>query len=165
MHCPLVANRKMRWSIASHSIRTLDLGCWKRSMYQLSHNHCLILPILIARFMSLSQRKIKNYKMNGWDLNCGSLLLETTALPTMPLPYLGTMIECYLQWWSGAWSHSSNSYQSQSIPFRINFIYVRAASYLCVGTYQCDQIGQFIALLGTFQSLRQQLFCPNCPHS
>ena len=27
---------------------------------------------------------------------------------------------------------------------------------------QCDQIGQFIALWATFQSLWQQLFCPNC---
>ena len=29
---------------------------------------------------------------------------------------------------------------------------------------QCDQIGRFIAFWATFQSLRQQLFCPNCPH-
>ena len=29
---------------------------------------------------------------------------------------------------------------------------------------QCDQIGRFIALWATFQSLRQQLFFPNCPH-
>ena len=29
---------------------------------------------------------------------------------------------------------------------------------------QCDQIGQFIVLWATFQSLLQQLFCPNCPH-
>ena len=29
---------------------------------------------------------------------------------------------------------------------------------------QCDQIGRFIALWSTFQSLRQQLFCPSCPH-
>ena len=28
---------------------------------------------------------------------------------------------------------------------------------------QCVQIGQFIAISATFQSLRQQLFCPNCP--
>ena len=29
---------------------------------------------------------------------------------------------------------------------------------------QCDQIGRFIALWATFQSLWQQLFCPNRPH-
>ena len=29
---------------------------------------------------------------------------------------------------------------------------------------QCDQIEQFIALWVTFQSLWQQLFCPNCPY-
>ena len=29
---------------------------------------------------------------------------------------------------------------------------------------QCDQIGRFIELWTTFQSLWQQLFCPNCPH-
>ena len=29
---------------------------------------------------------------------------------------------------------------------------------------QCDKFGQFIALWATFQSLRQQLFCPNCAH-
>ena len=29
---------------------------------------------------------------------------------------------------------------------------------------QCDQIGQFIALWTIFQSLWQQLFCPNQPH-
>ena len=29
---------------------------------------------------------------------------------------------------------------------------------------QCDQIGQFIALWATFQSLWRQLFCPNHPH-
>ena len=29
---------------------------------------------------------------------------------------------------------------------------------------QCDQIRQFIALVATFQSLWQQLFCPSCPH-
>ena len=35
----------------------------------------------------------------------------------------------------------------------------------CVFYYtQCDQIGQFIAFWVTFQSLWQQLFCPNCPH-
>ena len=30
---------------------------------------------------------------------------------------------------------------------------------------QCDKIGRFIGLWATFQSLRQQLFCPNLPHS
>ena len=30
--------------------------------------------------------------------------------------------------------------------------------------FQCDQIGRFIALWATFQSLWQQLFCPNHPH-
>ena len=29
----------------------------------------------------------------------------------------------------------------------------------------CDHIGRFIALWATFQSLWQQLFSPNCPHS
>ena len=29
---------------------------------------------------------------------------------------------------------------------------------------QCHQIGRFIALWATFQSLWYQLFCPNCPH-
>ena len=29
---------------------------------------------------------------------------------------------------------------------------------------QCDHIGQFITLWATFQSLFQQLFCPNCQH-
>ena len=29
---------------------------------------------------------------------------------------------------------------------------------------QCDQIGHIIALWPTFQSLWQQLFCPNYPH-
>ena len=32
-------------------------------------------------------------------------------------------------------------------------------------TDQCDQIGQFFGLWATFQSLRQQLICPNFPHS
>ena len=31
--------------------------------------------------------------------------------------------------------------------------------------WQCDQIGQFIGLWATFQSLWQQLVCPNLPHS
>ena len=31
--------------------------------------------------------------------------------------------------------------------------------------WQCDQIGQFIGLWATFQSLWTQLFCPNIPHS
>ena len=30
--------------------------------------------------------------------------------------------------------------------------------------FQCDQIGRFIELWVTFQSMWQQLFCPNCPH-
>ena len=30
---------------------------------------------------------------------------------------------------------------------------------------QCDQIGPFIGLWATFQSLWQQLICPNLPHS
>ena len=30
---------------------------------------------------------------------------------------------------------------------------------------QCDQIGRFIGLWASFQSLRQQLVCPNLPHS
>ena len=30
--------------------------------------------------------------------------------------------------------------------------------------HHCDQIGRFIAFWATFQSLWQQLFCPNCPH-
>ena len=30
---------------------------------------------------------------------------------------------------------------------------------------QCDQIGQFIGLWETFQSLWQQIICPNFPHS
>ena len=29
---------------------------------------------------------------------------------------------------------------------------------------QCDQIGRFIGLCTTFQSLQQQLICPNLPH-
>ena len=29
---------------------------------------------------------------------------------------------------------------------------------------QCDQIGRFIAFWPTFQSLWEQLFCPNYPH-
>ena len=33
------------------------------------------------------------------------------------------------------------------------------------GRSQCDQIGQFIGLRATFQSLWQQLFCPNLWHS
>ena len=33
-----------------------------------------------------------------------------------------------------------------------------------VGSLQCDQIGRFIAPWATFQSLWQQLFCPNCPY-
>ena len=33
-----------------------------------------------------------------------------------------------------------------------------------MGQQQGDQIGQFIVLWATFQSLWQQLFCPNCPH-
>ena len=32
------------------------------------------------------------------------------------------------------------------------------------GDVQCDQIWRFIGQLATFQSLWQQLFCPNCPH-
>ena len=30
---------------------------------------------------------------------------------------------------------------------------------------QCDQIGRFIGLWATFQSICQQLICPNIPHS
>ena len=30
---------------------------------------------------------------------------------------------------------------------------------------QCDQIGRFIGICATFQSLMQQLICPNLPHS
>ena len=30
---------------------------------------------------------------------------------------------------------------------------------------QCDQIGRFIGLWAPFQSLWQQLICPNLPHS
>ena len=30
---------------------------------------------------------------------------------------------------------------------------------------QCDQIGRFIGVWATFQSLWQQLICPNLPHS
>ena len=30
---------------------------------------------------------------------------------------------------------------------------------------QCDQIGQFIGLWATLQSIWQQLICPNLPHS
>ena len=36
--------------------------------------------------------------------------------------------------------------------------------YKRVYNYQCDQIRWFIALWATFQSLWQQLICPNCPH-
>ena len=32
------------------------------------------------------------------------------------------------------------------------------------GYLQCDQIGQFIGLKATFQSLWQQLICPNLLH-
>ena len=34
-----------------------------------------------------------------------------------------------------------------------------------VSKRQCDQIGRFFALWATFQSLWQQLFCPNLPNS
>ena len=34
-----------------------------------------------------------------------------------------------------------------------------------VSELQCDQIGQFIGLWATFQSLWQQLICPNLQHS
>ena len=33
-----------------------------------------------------------------------------------------------------------------------------------MGRQQCDQIGQFIGFWATFQSLWQQLICPNLPH-
>ena len=36
--------------------------------------------------------------------------------------------------------------------------------FLLLRHQQCDQIGQFNALWVTFQSLWQQLFCPNCLH-
>ena len=36
--------------------------------------------------------------------------------------------------------------------------------YFTLAREQCDQIGRFIALWATFQSLLQQLFCPNRPH-
>ena len=39
------------------------------------------------------------------------------------------------------------------------------SSCLYVGRDQWDQIGQFIGLWATFQSLCQQLICPNLPHS
>ena len=34
---------------------------------------------------------------------------------------------------------------------------------ICLTTTQCDQIGQYIALWGTFQSLWHQLFCQKLP--
>ena len=33
-----------------------------------------------------------------------------------------------------------------------------------IASFQCDQIGRFIRLWATFQSLWQQLICPNRPH-
>ena len=33
----------------------------------------------------------------------------------------------------------------------------------CDPHHQCDQIGRFIALWATFQSLQEQIFCLNCP--
>ena len=39
------------------------------------------------------------------------------------------------------------------------------AQFYFMGCVQCDQIGQFIGLWATFQSLWKQLFCPNFPHS
>ena len=42
-----------------------------------------------------------------------------------------------------------------------NFLQFCNAKVCC---RQCNQIGRFIALWVTFQSLRQQLFCPNRPH-
>ena len=41
---------------------------------------------------------------------------------------------------------------------------VGAQKHLFVKDVQSDQIGRFIALWATFQSLWQQLFCPNFPH-
>ena len=41
----------------------------------------------------------------------------------------------------------------------------REAQFSFLSVYlQCDQIGRFNALWVTFQSLWQQLFCPNCLH-
>ena len=37
--------------------------------------------------------------------------------------------------------------------------------FIFQGGDQCDQIGRFIGLWATFQSLGQQLVCPNLPHS
>ena len=39
-----------------------------------------------------------------------------------------------------------------------------AKDFCCGCRLQRDQIGRFIALWASFQSLWQQLFCPNCPH-
>ena len=53
------------------------------------------------------------------------------------------------------------------------FFNVSFYNWVCVSLFwrlkcglwlQCDQIGWLIALLPTFQSLWQQLFCPNHPH-
>ena len=49
----------------------------------------------------------------------------------------------------------------------ISFLTLLRQSYLHthLPTNQCDQIGRFIGLWATFQSLWQQLICPNLSHS
>ena len=51
-------------------------------------------------------------------------------------------------------------FEMQLLPILNIGLLVSASVLIC----QCDQIGRFIALWATFQSLWQQLFCPNNPH-
>ena len=46
----------------------------------------------------------------------------------------------------------------------LNNIYRIDPLFSGVNHYQCDQIGRFSALWAAFQSLWQQLLCPNSPH-
>ena len=61
--------------------------------------------------------------------------------------------------------HNNSSHQGGKEAFERKLDLLLTSLAVDLSPPQCDQIGQFIGLWASFQSLWQQLVCPNLPHS
>ena len=69
-------------------------------------------------------------------------------------------------WWLG-WGSRSVGFEWGFDPLTLLRSCKLCVIFSCrnIDCEQCDQVGQFIGLWATFQSLGQEIVCPNLPHS
>ena len=95
---------------------------------------------------------------NRSQLKSNSKVLDTPLKVQLSLPSIGLQ----LYQLKNTKGQKTEDTEQQRTVCRARLLRGQPCKHFTYG--QCDQIGQFIALRATFQSLWQQLFCQNCPH-